>query len=218
MPMPRISDGPVVPAPLGASFTGAADPAAHGPVRSTQEPVRLPATDADPRRPRRSFKGLLIAVLALSVTAGILFAPSIPSWDGMGAAWTSFLPWTAVLLVLLAAIAAVRRAWWGLSAVIVSLMVWSVVFVPQLMPAKAAGAAELTVATQNIGAANTDPVASASTLATVAPESSRSRRSSRPPPARRQCWTPPMPTTRGSAPSGCGRSGRWTSRRSSSWG
>ena len=105
-------------------------------------------------------------MLALSVTAGILLAPSIPSWDGMGTAWTSFLPWTAVLLVLLAAIAAVRRAWWGLSAVIVSLMVWSVVFVPQLMPANAAGAAELTVATQNIGAANTDPVASANTLAT----------------------------------------------------
>lgn len=166
MPMSRISDGPVVPAPLGASFTGAADPAAYGQFAAPRDQFGSPRPTTDPRRPRRSFKGLLIAVLALAVTAGILLASSIPSWDGMGTAWTSFLPWTAVLLVLLAAIAAVRRAWWGLSAVIVSLMVWSVVFVPQLMPAHAAGAAELTVATQNIGAANTDPIASANTLAT----------------------------------------------------
>ena len=40
-------------------------------------------------------------------------------------------------------------------------MVWSAVFVPQMLPASGAtGAAQLTVATQNIGAANTDPLSS----------------------------------------------------------
>jgi len=112
-------------------------------------------------------RGLLIAILALGIAAGIVFAPYIPSLNGMGAAWTSFLPWTVVPLVLLGAWATVRRAWWGLSAVIVSVMVWSAVFVPQLLPATVPGGpAELMVATQNIGAANTDPVAAASTLAT----------------------------------------------------
>ena len=47
-------------------------------------------------------------------------------------------------------------------------MVWSAVFVPQLIPAArhaAAAAADLTVATQNIGAANTDQAAAARQLA-----------------------------------------------------
>ena len=83
----------------------------------------------------------------------------------MGAACTSFLPWTLVLLIVLGAAAVIRRAWWGISAVLVATMVWSGVFVPQLIPASVAGTADLTVATQNIGAANTDPVAATRALA-----------------------------------------------------
>jgi vancomycin resistance protein VanJ len=100
-----------------------------------------------------------VAVAALILALGILFAPRIPSLDGIGAAWTSFLPWTAVMIVLLAAIAVVRRTWWGLSATIIAAMVWSITFVPQLMPARTAASADVLVATQNIGAANTDPAA-----------------------------------------------------------
>ena len=67
--------------------------------------------------------------------------------------------------MLLGAAAVVRRAWWGLSAVIVAAMVWSAVFVPQMLPATVPGGpAQLTVATQNIGAANTDPLAAAQAL------------------------------------------------------
>ena len=106
-----------------------------------------------------------IGFAALVVAAGIGFASSIPSANGAGAAWTSFLPWTVLLLVLLGAAAVIRRAWWGLSAVIVAALVWSAVFVPQMLPASAAtGPAQLTVATQNIGAANTDPLSSAQAL------------------------------------------------------
>lgn len=192
MPLSRISEGPAVPAPLAAAYSGAGDPAgsahfgADGHYRAHQS-VQPPR----PHRSRRSLRGLLIAVLALLITAGILFASWIPSLNGMGTAWTSFLPWTAVPLILLGALAAVRRAWWGLSAVIVAVMVWSAVFVPQLLPATmtagstasttgasttgasttgastpGAGTADLSVATQNIGAANSDPVAAARTLAT----------------------------------------------------
>ena len=100
-----------------------------------------------------------MAVAALILALGILFAPDIPSLDGFGAAWSSFLPWTAVLIVLLAAVAVIRRTWWGVSAVIIAAMVWSVTFVPQLMPARAASTADMLVATQNIGAANADPSA-----------------------------------------------------------
>ncbi len=117
------------------------------------------------RRSGRSLKGLGIASAALAITVGVVFAGRIPSWDGVGAAWTSFLPWTAVLLVVLAVLALVRRAWWGLSAVIVAAMVWSGVFVPQLLAVPvASGPADLVVATQNIGAANPDPLASAQAL------------------------------------------------------
>ncbi len=110
-------------------------------------------------------KGILTAVCALGVTAGIVFADDIPSWNGVGAAWTSFLPWTAVLIVLLGVVALVRRAWWALSAVVIAAMVWSGVFVPQLIAAPvAAGSADLLVATQNIGADNADPSASVQAL------------------------------------------------------
>jgi vancomycin resistance protein VanJ len=94
-----------------------------------------------------------------------VFAGSVPSLDGVGAAWTSFLPWTAVLLVLLAVAAVVRRAWWGLSTVIVAAMVWSALFVPQLVSSSVPAAPpDLVVATQNIGAANPDPIAAAQAL------------------------------------------------------
>src|ERR1700712_550103 len=107
-----------------------------------------------PVRRRRSLRGLGTAVAALSIAAGIGFASLIPSWDGVGAAWTSFLPWTAVLLVLLGALSLIRRAWWACSAVLVAVLGWSAVFVPQLIPAAVptgttgAGTADLTVATQ----------------------------------------------------------------------
>ena len=100
-----------------------------------------------------------MAVAALILALGILFAPKIPSMNGIGAAWTSFLPWTAVLIVLLAAVAVIRRTWWGVSAVIIAAMVWSLTFVPQLLPSRTVSSADVLVVTQNIGAANADPAA-----------------------------------------------------------
>jgi vancomycin resistance protein VanJ len=148
MPLPRISAAPPAPGP----WTG-----------FTQPPV-TPQPQQPASRRRRSLRGLGIGLAALVIAAGIGFAPLIPSANGAGAAWTSFLPWTVLLLVLLGAAAVIRRAWWGLSAVIVAALVWSVVFVPQMLPASVPGGAQLTVATQNIGAANTDPLSSAQAL------------------------------------------------------
>ncbi|MET0965775.1 MAG: endonuclease/exonuclease/phosphatase family protein [Nakamurella sp.] len=127
------------------------------------------ATSTASARPpdrRRSRRGLGVAAAALILAAGIGFAPLIPSWDGAGAAWTSFLPWSAVLLVLLGAVSLIRRAWWACSAVLVAVLVWSAVFVPQLIPASGiSDTADLTVATANIGAANIDQAAAVRQLA-----------------------------------------------------
>ena len=100
-----------------------------------------------------------MAVLALLLALGILLAPEVPSWNGAGAAWTSFLPWTAVPIVLLGALAVLRRSWWAGAAVLIAVMVWAVTFVPSLVPARTAASADILVATQNIGAANADPAA-----------------------------------------------------------
>jgi vancomycin resistance protein VanJ len=71
-----------------------------------------------------------------------------------------------VLLVLLGAVSLIRRAWWACSAVLVAVLVWSVVFVPQLIPASGiSDTADLTFATQNIGAANIDQAAAVRQLA-----------------------------------------------------
>jgi vancomycin resistance protein VanJ len=135
----------------------------------SSSPTRLPAArggepgGAAPSttpRPRRSLRGLGVAVAALILALGILFAADIPSLDGIGSAWTSFLPWTAVPIVVLAAAAAIRRSWWAASAVIITAMVWSVTFVPQLLPGRTAAGADVLLATQNIGAGNADPAAS----------------------------------------------------------
>jgi vancomycin resistance protein VanJ len=119
MPLPRISAAPPAPGP----WTG-----------FTQSPVAPQSPLPTPRR-RRPLRGLGIGFAALVIAAGIGFASSVPSANGAGAAWTSFLPWTVLLLVLLGAAAVIRRAWWGLSAVIVAVLVWSAVFVPQMLPA-----------------------------------------------------------------------------------
>ncbi len=120
-----------------------------------QPPTPQPA----PRR--RSRRGIGIAVTAAVIAAGVGFAPWIPSLNGVGAAWTSFLPWSALLLVLLGIAALIRRAWWGLAAVIAASVVWSAMFIPQLTLTAGAGQlTDLTVATQNIGATNDDPVSS----------------------------------------------------------
>lgn len=100
-----------------------------------------------------------MAAAAVLLALGILFAPQLPSLNGVGSAWSSFLPWTAVLIVLLAALAAIRRSWWAVAAVTIAALVWSVTFVPQMWPARSAARADLLVATQNIGAANNDPTA-----------------------------------------------------------
>ena len=126
-------------------------------------PARGRGVRGRPQRRRR--RGWGVALLALLLAAAIWFAPSAPSWQGVGTGWNSFLPWSAVGILLLGLIALARRAWWGLAAVLVPALVWSVMFVPQLLPRiETAQTPDLTVATQNIGAANADPGAAADAL------------------------------------------------------
>lgn len=128
-------------------------------------PVPPPPPSSGPgRRPRRRRRGAGIAVLALIVSAAIWFAPLAPSWQGLGTGWNSFLPWSGVLVLLLGVLALVRRAWWGLLSVLVPALVWSAVFVPQVLPRTGETAPDLMVATQNIGATNTEPGAAANAL------------------------------------------------------
>jgi vancomycin resistance protein VanJ len=167
-PLPPIRPvpGPAVPpadVPAGTIPPATVPPGASGP--SSAQSARRPS-GPESTRSRRRVRGIGLAVGTLLVGAGIAGYRLIPSLNGVGSAWTSFVPWAVVLVLLLGLIAVLRRAWWAVGAAVVAMTAWWLTFGPTLLPSSTTGtAADVTVVTQNIGAGSSDQAAAARTLA-----------------------------------------------------
>ncbi len=145
-----------------------AEPAAADPTTGpTTGPTRggdVPAKQRARARPHR--RGNVVALLTIVTIAALAGHRWVPAAGGMRLVWESLLPWTVALFVLAAVAAVLRRsARAGLWA-LVGLAVWSVMFVPMLVTHRpgANAVATLTVASQNVNAANADAGAAARAL------------------------------------------------------
>jgi vancomycin resistance protein VanJ len=89
----------------------------------------------------------------------------IPNGSGNpGSLIESFLPWFGVFVPVLAAGALWRRSITAVVALLLPVVVWLSMFGGMLTDKSRAGAADLTVATHNVGAGNPDPAATARDL------------------------------------------------------
>ncbi|GAA2575402.1 endonuclease/exonuclease/phosphatase family protein [Actinomadura fulvescens] len=112
------------------------------------------------REPRR---GLLVSLASCVLAAVLTGHRAVPG--GPGTLLDTALPWLGLLVLPLAVIAAVRRAWWpGLAAVLLPALVWSLMFGGAFLRSAPGGPYDLRVIGQNMYAGNRTPAATAAAL------------------------------------------------------
>jgi vancomycin resistance protein VanJ len=89
----------------------------------------------------------------------------LPDLGGAMPIMESVLPWFGVLVVVLFAAALCTVSWKAIAATLVPAVVWAMMFGPEIMRRPPGGAGDLSVATLNVGASNTDPVKAARSIA-----------------------------------------------------
>jgi vancomycin resistance protein VanJ len=148
-----------------------ADPAAgaptHAPTDATTGPTRGGAVPArQPARTKPHRRGNILTLVVLALIVALVGHRFVPAAGGIGLVWESLLPWTIALFALAALGAILRRSARAGLWVFIGLAVWSVMFVPLLLTHRpaASAATPLTVASQNVNAANTDAGAAARAL------------------------------------------------------
>ncbi|MFJ8080774.1 endonuclease/exonuclease/phosphatase family protein [Streptomyces sp. NPDC096205] len=116
----------------------------------------------DPRIWRR---GIVVAALGVLLALVMLLHAQIPNRIGnLGSLGETFLPWFGVFIPLLLVLALVRRSATALIALLMPLIVWLNLF-GGLLTDKAAAGGDLTVATHNVNADNSDPEGTARAVA-----------------------------------------------------
>lgn len=94
----------------------------------------------------------------------------VPTTRGLALIVDSMLPWSWVLIALLLLIALFRLSLLSIAGVLVPVVVWASMFWPYLRPAGDPGEADLTVATQNVGARLPQPSATALSIVEQQPD------------------------------------------------
>jgi vancomycin resistance protein VanJ len=89
----------------------------------------------------------------------------LPALGGVTPVLESLLPWLGLAVPVLLVAACFTRSWRPVAAALVPAAVWALMFAPGLLRSPPGGPSDLSVATLNVGAANTDP---ADTLRAVA--------------------------------------------------
>ncbi|WP_418276441.1 endonuclease/exonuclease/phosphatase family protein [Isoptericola jiangsuensis] len=122
-------------------------------------------------RPRRRGGPLAVLVALVAVATALLLAlhGQVPDVYGIGSLVESFLPWSGVLLLVLAGVAALRRSWAAVVAVAFAAGVWAWVCWPLTAP-DATGAGDLVVVQHNVSDENTDPLGTAEVLLAAEPD------------------------------------------------
>ncbi|MFI9765778.1 endonuclease/exonuclease/phosphatase family protein [Streptomyces sp. NPDC052415] len=116
----------------------------------------------DPRIWRR---GIVTAVFAVLLALVMLLHAQIPNAIGnLGSLTETFLPWIGVLVPLLVLVALVRKSATALIAVVLPAVVWLNLF-GGLLSDKTSPGGDLTIATHNVNADNTDPSGTARDVA-----------------------------------------------------
>ncbi|SDZ28929.1 vancomycin resistance protein VanJ [Herbiconiux ginsengi] len=112
---------------------------------------------------------MFVCVLALALAAGTALHVFAPEFFGFSLVVESALPWFGLAIPVLLVLAFVSRAKGAVIAAVVPALVWSVMFVPAIVPlawsAPAASADTLTVASQNVEADSGTAADSATALA-----------------------------------------------------
>ncbi|GAA3996371.1 endonuclease/exonuclease/phosphatase family protein [Streptomyces sp. NBC_01352] len=110
-------------------------------------------------------RGLVVATLAVLVALIMLLHAQIPNRFGnLGSLIETFLPWLGLAVPVLLVLALVRKSATALVAVLLASVVWLNLF-GGLLSDKAAGGGDLTVATHNVNADNSDPSGTARDVA-----------------------------------------------------
>lgn len=135
---------------------------------SEPEPSRtgLPRRLADLRGDRDIWRrGIVLAGLAVLLSLVMLFHAELPNDVGnLGSLTETFLPWLGLAVPVLFAAAVFRRSATALIAILLTAAVWMNLF-GGLVTDKSHGGGNLTVATHNVDADNTDPVGTAASVA-----------------------------------------------------
>ncbi|MFE8913730.1 endonuclease/exonuclease/phosphatase family protein [Streptomyces globisporus] len=125
------------------------------------EPGGIPVVPGGGKRRR----GWVVAGVAV-VLGGVLgFHRLVPNCPGrVGSLLESFLPWSGVLVVVLLAVALVRRSALALVALLLPVGVWVDTFGGLLLPGEESGGRELVVVQHNVSDENRDPAGTARAL------------------------------------------------------
>ncbi|MFE6662371.1 endonuclease/exonuclease/phosphatase family protein [Streptomyces sp. NPDC057697] len=110
-------------------------------------------------------RGIVLALCSVVLTLVMAFHARIPNTIGnLGSLSETFLPWIGVFVPLLLVLGLVRRSATALIALLLPVVVWFNVF-GGLLTDKSGSGGDLTVATHNVNADNTDPKGTARTVA-----------------------------------------------------
>ncbi|WP_443050743.1 endonuclease/exonuclease/phosphatase family protein [Streptomyces sp. H27-D2] len=110
-------------------------------------------------------RGLILAALAVLVTAVMVFHAEIPNTVGnLGSLVETFLPWAGLAVPVLLVLAVFRRSTTALIALLLPAVVWVNLF-GGLLSDKSETGGNFKVATHNVNAENPDPAGTAHALA-----------------------------------------------------
>ncbi|MFI8946020.1 endonuclease/exonuclease/phosphatase family protein [Streptomyces sp. NPDC053750] len=116
-------------------------------------------------------RGRVLAVTAALTAALLAFHGAVPGGGlGLGSLLESFLPWLGLAVVVLLALALLRRSALALAALLLPAAAWAHLFGPLLLPAPDSGPDDLVVVQHNVSDENTDPAGTARALAAAEPD------------------------------------------------